>query len=177
MKWSNLFNYEADGTLVWKTRPVEHFDGDERVCKLWNTQRAGNVAGCKQTGRHDKPMRITINMLGHGIPAHHIIWEMHNGPIPKGLLIDHENGNPWDNRISNLRLATNAQNLRNVGPTRRNTSGIRGVSWSRDKRKWYASIRVNGKTMNLGCFVSKGMAAVTRAKAALRYHGEFARIG
>lgn len=176
MNWSELFIYSPDGTLTWKPRPVEHFGGDARVHKLWNTSHAGRTAGAKQYGR-GKPMRVMVNMKGVGHAAHRIIYEMHGcGSVPEGLVIDHVNGNPFDNRIENLRAATNAQNLWNVSKSKANKHGLKGIFWCKSKRRWVAQLRRLDKKMHLGTFQTKGMAAVAYAKAAMRYHGSFARI-
>ena len=99
---------------------------------------------------------------------------MNNGAIPEGIDIDHRDRNKANNRIANLRKATASQNLFNSPKRTRNTSGVKGVSLNRNK--WQARIMVNGVDIRLGRFVSKGMAAVAYAKAAIRYHGEFARV-
>ena len=105
--------------------------------------------------------------------VHRIIWEMHNGPIPSGMVIDHINGNVEDNRLENLRVATNAENMRNRGCTYANQYGLKGVSWMKAAGKYQAGIKVDGKRIALGLFPTKGLAAVSYAKASLRYHGAF----
>lgn len=67
-----------------------------------------------RAGAPDTPgyWRVNIDRKGHMI--HRIIWEMTIGPIPKGWVIDHINGNPADNRIENLRLASPIENGRNT---------------------------------------------------------------
>lgn len=44
--------------------------------------------------------------------VHRVIWRLYNGPIPPGLEIDHIDGDPGNNNISNLRLVTHAENIR-----------------------------------------------------------------
>lgn len=105
--------------------------------------------------------------------AHRIIWEMHNGPIPKGLVIDHINGNFYDNRISNLRLATQSQNGMNRLLSKANKLRIKGVSWDRDRKKFKAVISVSGKIIQLGRFDIKALAASAYAKGSLMHHGTF----
>lgn len=107
---------------------------------------------------------------GNNIYMHRVIMS-----APKGVLVDHINGNGLDNRRENLRLCTHAQNLQNQKRKKNNTSGIKGVSWCSKSRKWDARIRLNMKQFYLGKFSSKEDAANAYAQAALKYHGEFAR--
>jgi len=60
--------------------------------------------------------------------AHRVVWELHNGTIPRGASIDHINGIRYDNRLANLRLATPKINAQNASKTPRNKSGITGVT-------------------------------------------------
>lgn len=58
----------------------------------------------------DRDGYIRVRLLGREFRAHRIIWELHNGNIPEGMLIDHIDGNTRNNSIENLRLATRQQN-------------------------------------------------------------------
>lgn len=69
-----------------------------------------------------------------------------------GIVTDHKNRNGCDNRKSNLRIATIAINNHNSRLQRNNTSGYRGVSWKKDKKKWKAYLMVNNKQVHLGYF-------------------------
>ena len=71
-----------------------------------------------------------------------------------------------DNRIANLRLATNEENGRNRGAQANNTSGYKGVAWHKRGRGWQARIHTRGKNNYLGLY----------AKAAKELHGEYARV-
>ena len=99
---------------------------------------------------------------------------------PEGLVVDHINGNPLDNRKSNLRICTQSQNARNVSKTIRKTSSIyKGVYYAeRNKNKWQAYIGGQNKTkrINLGSFKTEKEAALAYNKAALEIYGEFANI-
>ena len=75
-----------------------------------------------------KGIQLHCRQLREGPFAHRVIWEMLNGPIPSGLVIDHIDGNPFNNLISNLRVVTQAVNTRNKKLYSTNTTGIAGVS-------------------------------------------------
>ena len=107
------------------------------------------------------------------LKAHRLAWFFVYGEWPQKQ-IDHINGNKSDNRISNLRLATASQNLSNKGITKSNTSGYKGVSFNRTKKKWMASIKVNKKSINLGYFLTPEEASEAYKAAAIKHHGEFA---
>jgi len=106
---------------------------------------------------------------------HVIIWELHNGPVPEGYIVDHRNRNPIDNRIENLRLATVAQNNQN----RRSNKNSKGVIFmpNYNKKKWRAAIKTNKKVKYLGAFLTKEEAQEAYNKEVIKQHGEFAVLG
>lgn len=91
---------------------------------------------------------ITICLNYKCYLAHRLAWFYTNGVFPK--MIDHVNGNPADNRISNLRECTNSQNLHNRWKSINNTSGYKGVYRYKATNRFYAQIRVNGQKLHLG---------------------------
>jgi len=96
--------------------------------------------------------------------------------FPSGI-VDHINGDRMDNRRSNLRIVTNAQNIQN-GRTRRtnNKTGFKGVCWDTERSKFLATITVNKQTIHIGRFNSAIEAARAYDAAARLHHGEFARL-
>jgi hypothetical protein len=89
---------------------------------------------------------------------------------------DHINKDGLDNRISNLRKCTPAQNQANTKLRTDNTSGYRGIRRRKDNGKWEAVIQVNNKAIFLGSHYSAKKAAKAYDKAAIRYRGEFATL-
>lgn len=88
-----------------------------------------------------------------------------------GLVVDHKNGNSLDNRRDNLRIVTATQNVRNTKNSRRNRSGVRGVSYNAKSRAWAAEIRADGKYKWLGVYKTIEEAARARAKAEVELWG------
>jgi hypothetical protein len=95
---------------------------------------------------------------------------------PAHAEVDHIDGDGLNCRRSNLRLATRVQNSRNSKRPSDNTSGFKGVSRSKGRRKWRVRIGINGTHKHLGCFRTKEEAAQAYDQAALRLFGQFARV-
>lgn len=108
------------------------------------------------------------------LQAHRIAWALHHGNWPKDQ-IDHINGIKTDNRICNLREATNSQNGKNLGISKANTSGVKGVCFEKYTNRWKATIRVEGKYISLGRFGSIEDAVVARKNAEQFYFKEWNR--
>ncbi len=91
--------------------------------------------------------------------------------INPNLTIDHINGDSLDNRRRNLRICTQADNVKNSN-RRIGLSGFRGVSWK--GTCWYSQIGVDGRRKFLGYFHCPVLAAKAYDEAARKFHGEFA---
>lgn len=117
--------------------------------------------------------RLYIN--GYYYAEHRIAWIVVHGEIPQGMTVDHINGVKGDNRIANLRLATDSENSYHRPRRSNNSSGYKGV-YKRENGKYRATITVNKKRQNLGTFETKEEAYAAYCKAAQRLHGEFARL-
>lgn len=92
---------------------------------------------------------------------------------PEGIDVDHKNNNGLHNTRKNLRLATPSENLRNRGKPSNNSTGYKGVSRQRGRRKFRALIHVNGKKIHLGWFEDPREAALVYDRAVRKYHGKF----
>lgn len=111
-------------------------------------------ATCKQTRRNTRLSRVLLN-------------------APEHLVVDHINRDPFDNRRSNLRLCTKAQNAWNQ-ITKAGSSPFKGVQYTRGK--WHAIIRADGARRHIGCFASEEEAACAYDREARARHSQFARL-
>lgn len=141
--------------------------------KIYTNSRAkiGNPAGYIQPGTGY--MKLTINNIKYA--AHRVAWFYTYKQWPKDM-IDHIHGIKHDNRLCNLREATNSQNQRNRGPNKNNTSGYKGVHLDKQRNKWNAIIEHNKKKYFLGTFDNPEDAAIAYQAAAIRYHGDFRKL-
>lgn len=108
------------------------------------------------------------------IQAHRLAWILFYGEMPKNQ-IDHINGIKTDNRICNLREATNSQNGKNLSISKANKSGYKGVCFEISNNRWKAYIRFNGKMISLGRFKNIEDAIKVRKEAEIKYFGEWNR--
>ena len=101
------------------------YDEDSPTGLRW--VRNNKVAGTKTFNKYGDAKSIHVNVGGTFYKNHRIVWVLHNGHIDSNLQIDHIDGNPFNNNISNLQVKTQAENLRNQKMNPRNKSGITGV--------------------------------------------------
>jgi len=100
---------------------------------------------------------------------------LHQLLMPTCAEPDHINGDGFDNRRSNLRPSSRAQNAKNRKRHSNNTSGFKGVSWDSRDQRWYARIYSDGKKISLGSYSDPSDAARAYDEASLIHHGGFAR--
>ncbi|HDX9111802.1 TPA: HNH endonuclease [Klebsiella michiganensis] len=120
-----------------------------------------------------------ISVDGQQFGSHRLAWIYKNGKIPKGNVIDHVNGNPSDDRIQNLRLATRLQNTQNRKRSKSCKSGFKGVSLEfggNRKKPWRARIVVDKKRYTIGMFLTAEEAFEAYKEEAKKQFGEFARF-
>lgn len=91
---------------------------------------------------------------------------------PDNMLVDHKDGNPLNNRRSNLRLANHQQNMWNS----KGRVGLKGVTLRKDTNRWSASITKDGVSYILGCFATEEEAGRAYDAKAKELFGEFAYL-
>ena len=134
-------------------------------------EKIGSIAGW-ETICNGRPYR-KLSFLSKTVYIHHAIFVLHHGYLPK--YIDHIDGNSLNNKIENLRSATQSQNMANSRMKNTNTSGYKGVTFRKDTKKWQAAIMVNGKHISLGSFSKKEDAAKAYEIGAIKNYSEFAK--
>ena len=161
---SSLISYNQEtGLLFWKARAESKFKTNKSF-KTWNSRFAGKEAlsAISRGYKHG-------TVMGVWIKAHRAAWALHTGSMPKGD-IDHINGHCSDNRISNLRLVSHKENMKNQRIRSDNSSGMIGVYWNKTKGKWYSAITINGQKKHLGYFDDKAKATDARRDAESKYN-------
>jgi hypothetical protein len=121
-------------------------------------------------GRSNVYARHTSSIDRKDILMHRFIL----GVTDKASKVDHEDHYGLNNQRYNLRSATNQENCFNQRASSDNTSGYKGVCWKKGRNKWVAMIRLNGKLLHLGYFISIEDAARAYDTASVKYFGEFA---
>lgn len=168
-----LIDYNPEtGAMTWRMRPDSLFRPDGRRdakanAACWNSKNAGKPALASPRNGY-----LCGRLFDKTVSAHRVAWAIHYGKWPSDC-IDHINGNRADNRISNLRDVSIAENNRNETLRKNNTSGVTGVSWETRRLKWQARIR----NECIGYFNSKeaAIAARKQAEAASNFHPNHGR--
>lgn len=147
----SIFDYK-DGFLYWKVKVSDKIIIGEKAGCEFNSQ-GGNYYYIQFYKKRYKSSRL--------------IFFWHNGYFPKN--VDHIDRNTLNDKIENLRAATDQENTFNSGSTKNSTSKYKGVSWSNGRNKWVAQITVNYKQIPLGRFNTEEEAAKTYNDAVKMY--------
>ena len=157
-----------------------HYDKGTGVFTWLDVKVNGNKARNKRAGSINVAGYVQIGFSVDGkryvLRAHRLAWLYEYGEFPSGSL-DHINHSKTDNRITNLRIATTRENLRNQSMYSNNTTGHTGVYLHKPSNKYHARIKVNYKQKHLGCFENIEDAAKAAKEARAHYgfhenHGE-----
>ena len=154
-------------------RSLLDYDPDTGVLR-WRKNRtvgtkAGDIAGSPTGDGYQK-----IRLLGKPYRAHRVAFAMYYNRQPAEQL-DHIDGDRGNNKIANLREATNSQNAMNMKIASAHSVGVKNVSI--DKKKYVVRLQANGNLFRIGRFDTLNEASEAAKKAREFIHGEFARHG
>lgn len=148
-----LFDYKQ-GLLIWKN-------------DRGKINKAGDVAG----QIHPKGYR-SICVDSKSYLAHRLIFLMYKGYLP--MFIDHKYGKYVGDYLWNLRDCTRVENQRNMKISNINTTGVKGVYWNKQNKKWKVQVRTKiGRYF--GCYKDLELAELVANEVRDKYHGEFAK--
>lgn len=151
------------GEFFWKKR--------SDVGANWNSRYAGRQAFTSV----DQRGYFQGSIGNQFVAPHRLAWALSYGRWPRDI-VDHINGVKTDNRLANLRLATQRQNQQNAG-SHGGSSKYCGVSFHRRDKRWQAyCYDAEGRHCHLGYFTSEIDAAHAYDAAASRLHGAFSRL-
>ena len=117
--------------------------------------RVGDVFGCTDTNGY-----LQGWVDGVKFQVHRLIWIWHHGDIPEGLVIDHQNEVKDDNRIENLKLMRQRENV-----YRDKRPGMKNIYKS--GKGWKVQFRIDGKLKTFGTFQTIPEAQAVRDKKLL----------
>ena len=149
----SIFTYK-DGSFYWKklNKP--------------NQIKVGDIVGSNHPNGY-----IYIHLKNKNYAAHRLIFLFHHGYLPDFL--DHINRNRSDNRIENLRPATKSENSLNSKLKSTNTSGVRGVCWDKESKKWLVQVTINKKQRKIGRYSDLELAELVAIEAMDKFYGNF----
>lgn len=151
-----------------------HYDKEKGILTWKNsskTSRNGMMCG---HGRGRSGYRV-VGILMSQYLYHRIAYFIHTGIDPFGYIVDHKDGDPTNNKPSNLRLASRSQNNANGRPYKTSKTGFRGAFWQKSMKKYCASIQSEGKREVIGYFNCPTEAARAYDRKAIRMFGEYAK--
>ena len=184
--WENLelmrrlYRYDSEIGLIYAcdrlsedfydTGEGSSFVSAEGAASKYNIERSGRVA----FNRRFRTKRSTCDYLTGSssylgvqkkLLAHRVAFFLYHGHYPVWPnSVDHINHDGCDNRIENLREVTAKEQAMNTRLSKLNTSGVKGVSFLKDRNKWRASANIDGKKTNLGTFATMNEAVAARLK-------------
>lgn len=164
-----------------KYTPLERVEYNKEVNLTYMLLNEGSVAVTdgasyekvsKHTWMKDSKGYASTTIEGRPVRLQNFLFD----EIPEGLIVDHINGDKLDNRMCNLRFATNRENIANSSSKKGSTSSYKGVSFDSSRGKWISSIQINGKTKHLGRYDKEEDAAKAYDRAAFSAYGSYARL-
>ena len=141
----------------------EYFKYDRDTGKLfWNKRPSNRVIVGSEVGNYNDQGYKVCRFKGKALRVHRVVWAITKGEHPSEF-IDHINGDRGDNRIDNLRVVSNAQNLQNM-------KQAKGYTFHKKSNKFITQIAVNKEKIYLGSFDTEQEAHAAYLKAKKELH-------
>ncbi len=142
-------------------KSVLYVDGEVEGGLRWKVKTGHHAAGT-QAGNHNGSGYWQVTFREVRLLSSRVVWVLTNGQIPDEMEVDHKDGNRSNNRPDNLQLLSHSTNRRGFNKLfSKNKSGYMGVSYARDRRKWHAGIKRDGRHITIGRYPT----AIEAAKA------------
>lgn len=167
-------SYRKEVTIEMLREMIDYNPGTGDM--VWK-EREGRARGRAWTGNNIGTQRGKyryVGIFGNKIGTHRIAFALANGRWPYPIC-DHVNGDPSDNRAHNLREATALQSAHNIRGHKGSASGVKGVAWQSQNRRWTTRVSYNRRSYSFGCYATVEEAAQAVRAGRQRLHGEFAR--
>lgn len=154
----------------WRERPIHHFQ-DDRRWRQANARCSGKPAGNIRFIAREKRHLSQVPLGGEFYQTSRLVYALATGNDPGSNDVDHIDGDRSNNDPSNLRAVPHHLNCHNRN-IKTNTSGARGVTWSKAVSKWHAYLCIKGKHINLGYYEDKNDAIAARMEGEAKLVGE-----
>jgi hypothetical protein len=171
-KFLNISGHHNRVAIIGSCALIALPSGHHAIIDACDLERvSGHKWRVRKTGNPENLLLYAVSSTPYAL-MHRIILG-----IPKGFCVDHINSNGLDNRRTNLRRATHAQNMANRRKARHGLSPFKGVKRdiSRRKSPWRAELRVNGKRYRGPWRSCHYVAAMDYDLLSKRHHGDFSR--
>jgi len=159
--------------MITKEELLEELLYDKELGKFFWKNKQRNAKQWSEAGSFNDRWYKRIGIKNKYYYVHRLVWLCETGSFPIGI-IDHKNRDKTDNRFSNLRVVSFAENAQNiVNPHGKSKSGLRGVDYDERYKKYRVRIIVDGRTILIGFFDDSESARLAYLSAKKKFHPSF----
>lgn len=148
---------------------LKYVDGE----LFWENPSARRTHKGDLAGWEDNRGYRRLEIMGRSYMMHRLIFFIHHGYFPE--IVDHIDGVKLNNKIENLREVTPSQSSCNIKTRFNSISGVKGVTWRKDRSRWIARITIRGKVYHIGSYKNVEDAEKGIQEKRSELHGEYGR--